>query len=78
MDEGGNTSSMGYNAGTSALASRRHLNKRFALTPCSCASFETETPGCGVHHVGSHYFLVGTTLSTTATIHQTVLAGRLR
>lgn len=28
VDEGGNTSSMGYNAGTSALASRRHLNKR--------------------------------------------------
>lgn len=28
----------------------------------------------GVHHVGSHYFLVGTTLSTTASIHQTVLA----
>jgi glutathione S-transferase len=27
---------------------------------------------------GSHYFLVGTTLSTTATIHQTVVAGRLR
>jgi hypothetical protein len=26
---------------------------------------------------GSHYFLVGTTLSTTATIHQTVVAGRL-
>jgi hypothetical protein len=27
---------------------------------------------------GSHYFLVGTTLSTTASIHQTVVAGRLR
>ncbi|UUI61672.1 LA2681 family HEPN domain-containing protein [Aeromonas salmonicida] len=26
---------------------------------------------------GSHYFLVGTTLSTTASIHQTVVAGRL-
>jgi hypothetical protein len=30
--------------------------------------------GIGVRHFGSHYFLVGTTLSTTATIHQVVLA----
>jgi hypothetical protein len=28
-----------------ARSSRRHLNTMFALTPCVCASFDTDTPG---------------------------------